>query len=78
MKRFFIRLWNGWKELAHYIGDFQARLLLTFFYFTVALPFGLIGRYLIDPLKLRGGKSQTNWTKRETRDKDMATARSQF
>ena len=78
MKKFFGNLWSGWKELTHYIGDFQARLILTFFYFTIALPFGLIGRFIVDPLKLREKKADSNWTKRETLDKDMATARNQF
>ncbi len=78
MKKLLGKLWRGWKELAHYIGDFQSRLLLTFFYFTVALPFGLLGRFIVDPLKLRGKHAESNWTKRETRDKDMAAARSQF
>lgn len=78
MKKFFVKILDKWKELAHYIGDFQARLLLTFFYFTIALPFGFIGRYLIDPLKLRESKSDSNWTTRETRDKDLQTAHNQF
>ena len=78
MKRFFGRLWSGWKELTHYIGDFQARLFLTFFYFTIALPFGLLGRFVVDPLKLRQGKTSSNWVKRETVDTDIKAARNQF
>jgi hypothetical protein len=78
VKKFFGKLWSGWKQLSHYIGDFQARLLLTFFYFTLALPFGLIGRFLIDPLKLRQKKTSSSWIKRETVDQDIATARNQF
>ena len=78
MKKPLQKLWSGWQELAHYIADFQSRVILTFFYFTIALPFGLIGRFLVDPMGLRRGKTGSNWSKRETRDKDMAIARSQF
>lgn len=78
MKKFFGKLWSGWKELTHYIGDFQARALLTFFYFTIALPFGLIGRFIVDPLKTRESKTDSNWAKRESAPDSLKTARNQF
>ena len=34
------RLWEGWKKIAHKIGNFQARVLLTVFYAVLVLPFG--------------------------------------
>ena len=36
-------LWSAWKRLAHKIGNFQARVLLTILYAVVVLPFG-VGR----------------------------------
>ena len=49
-------LWTGWKRFGRMIGDFQARLLLTVFYFVVLAPFALIVRSGADPLGLeRGG-----------------------
>lgn len=78
MKKFFGRLWSGWKELTHHIGDFQARALLTFFYFTIAFPFGLIGRFIVDPLKTRQTQTDSNWTKRENADETLKTAHNQF
>lgn len=47
------RLWERWKAIAHVIGNFQARLLLTLFYFVLLSPFGLGVRLLSDPLGLR-------------------------
>lgn len=35
-------LWDNWKKIAKTISIFQARLLLTLFYFTFLLPFGVI------------------------------------
>jgi len=40
---FLKRLWQGWKRVGKKIGDFQARLLLTIFYFVILAPFE-IGR----------------------------------
>ena len=42
------RAWLAWKRIAHLIGNFQARLLLTIFYCTVMLPFGLAVRLFCD------------------------------
>ena len=72
------RLWARWKELAGYIGDFQARLLLTLFYFVVLMPFGLCVRWLGDPLRVRRREASSNWLSRETLDRDIASARRQF
>jgi hypothetical protein len=47
------RLWHGWKRVGRKIGDFQARLLLTFFYFVLVSPFALIVRAASDPLALK-------------------------
>jgi hypothetical protein len=46
------RLWHGWKRFGKKVGDFQARLLLTFFYFVIMSPFALCMR-AADPLALR-------------------------
>ena len=60
------------------IGDFQSRLLLTVFYFTVALPFGILTRLVIDPLRLRHRPTTSGWTARQPIDSDLASARRQF
>lgn len=54
------RLWQGWMRVAAVIGDFQARVVLSVFYFVIAMPFGLMVRLFADPLGLRG-KRQTTW-----------------
>jgi len=47
------RLWEGWKRVGRKIGDFQARVLLTLFYFVVLAPFALAVRLMADPLGLK-------------------------
>ncbi|MBI3930003.1 MAG: hypothetical protein HY319_30975 [Armatimonadetes bacterium] len=56
-------LWERWKVIGHYIGDFQARWLLTVFYFTVAVPFALITRSG-DPLALERPRGDSGWVQR--------------
>jgi hypothetical protein len=58
----FPRLWNGWKRIARRIGDFNARLILTVFYFVLLAPFSLIV-CMLDPMGLRR-KSNRAWTPR--------------
>ncbi|MFZ0309602.1 MAG: hypothetical protein WCA76_09950 [Candidatus Sulfotelmatobacter sp.] len=52
------RAWQAWKELAHKIGNFQARVILTVFYAVLA-PFGLGTRWFSDPLRIK--RLPTQW-----------------
>ena len=54
--------WAKWKTIAHTIGDFQSRLLLSTFYFVVLGPFALSARAFSDPLKL--GPKKINFSGR--------------
>lgn len=47
------RLWERWKVIAHVIGDVQARLLLSLFYFLFLSPFALGVRLFSDPLRVK-------------------------
>ena len=78
MKQFLNRLWHGWQELGRHIGDFQARLLLTVFYFTIYVPFGLLTRLFLDPLQVRRGTANSGLNPRKTMDTDLQASRRQF
>jgi hypothetical protein len=49
--------WRKWLPIAHVIGNFQAQVILSAFYFLMFLPLGVIMR-LLDPLKTRLYKSK--------------------
>lgn len=49
------RFWLVWKRVARAIGDLQARVLLTVFYFVILTPFALLVRWRRDPLAIKGG-----------------------
>jgi len=54
------RLWSAWKRVGKRIGDFQARALLTVFYFAIVGPFALLVRWGSDPLALKSS-SRRGW-----------------
>jgi hypothetical protein len=53
MMTIFKAVWEQWKVIAHKIGNFQARLLLSLFYFFILGPFAMGLKLLSDPLQLR-------------------------
>ena len=55
-----------WKTIAHAIGNVQARVLLSVFYFVVVPPFALIVKLFQDPLGLRPPAEATFWRERPT------------
>jgi hypothetical protein len=44
--------WERWKSLAARAATFQARVLLTLFYWLFVTPFGLVVRTFFDPLRM--------------------------
>jgi len=57
---FFRGLWEGWKRIAKKIGNFQARVLLAIFYFTLFCPFALAVRWGSDALAIKA-ESPRGW-----------------
>jgi hypothetical protein len=68
-------LWNAWTRLAHRIGNFQARVLLTVLYAVVVLPFGICVRLFADTLRSR--ERPTKWLDRPQQTLDMPWAHKQ-
>lgn len=64
------RFWEGWKRVGQWIGDAVARIVLTVFYFTIFLPFGLMSRLFADPLQIKRGGAEL-WQPRTTRDRTL-------
>lgn len=74
------RIWGLWKRVGQFIGDAIARIVLTIFYFTVAVPFGLGVRLMSDPLRIKefGRPSDTHWLDREPTEDSIKDARRLF
>jgi hypothetical protein len=61
--RGFHRVWMG---IAHVLGYVNSRILLSFLYYVVFTPYGLISRLMRrDPLTRRGPDQESYWIKRE-------------
>lgn len=70
-------LWQRWHRLAEAIGNFQARVLLTGFYFLIVMPFALGVRLCSDPLRIKVQPSRSGWLPREPRGPSLEAARRQ-
>jgi hypothetical protein len=61
------RIWNLWVPIGRFIGDWMARIVLTIFYFTILLPYGLGVRFFRDPLDLKT-KTKGGWIERSNEE----------
>jgi hypothetical protein len=70
--------WERWKRVARKIGDFQARALMTVFYFVILGPIALVTCWRSDPLAIKAGTPR-GWVDIEQKDgAPLAQARRQF
>lgn len=68
------KLWHAWKRVGQAIGDAIASVVLTLFYFTLFLPFGLGVRLFADPLEMRPGQT-ARWVPRDQAPAELDAAR---
>lgn len=47
------KLWNKWKAFGAFIGNIVARVVLSVFYFTIFVPFGIGTRLFSDRLGIK-------------------------
>ena len=71
------RLWASWGRLARRMGNFQGRVLLALFYFSVVMPFAILVRWFSDPLHLRR-QAGSFWLDRLPAIDEGETMRNQF
>jgi len=67
------KVWHFWKKIGLFMGDLIARVVLTIFYFTLFLPFGLGTRIWGDPLGIHK-KGEPAWLDRKTGDQTLQDA----
>jgi hypothetical protein len=71
------KLWEGWKRIAKAIGNFNARVIMTIFYFIFLSPLSIPVKAK-DPLVIRG-KKKAGWNPRPpAEDTPMEQALRQF
>jgi hypothetical protein len=72
------RLGREWGSITRGAGDFQARLVLLWFYIAIVTPVGLLYRLGGDPLSMRSRRGGSSWHKREPSSGGLDDARRQF
>ena len=72
------RIWSAWKKFGQAIGDFVARVVLTAFYLTALVPFGIGVRLFGDPLRLKLPVDGAVWQSRDEVDASLDAGRRQF
>lgn len=72
------RLWNWWKPIAEKIGNFQARIILSVFYFVFVTPIALGVKLFSDPLGIRKSNQGSWWIPREPKQTSVEEAQRQF
>ncbi len=70
-------VWQQWKVFGHFLGDWLGRVVLTIFYFTVFVPFGIGVRLFSDPLKIKS-RPEALWRPRDTGDQKLEEVLRQF
>ena len=65
--------WRKWRAFGQVMGDFVARIFMTVFYFTIAVPFGIGVRLIKDPLHSKS--TEAGWIARETKKETLEDAR---
>lgn len=77
--------WHRFQIIAAVVSDGNARAISVLFYFTILVPFGLISRIFMDPMRqkhVRDAKGETQpvgqaWIEREPIPKDIEYAKEQ-
>lgn len=67
-------LWARWLKIGKAIGNFQAQVIFTIFYFLVMFPVGIGIRFFSDPLTLKKKKKKTNFNEWEHPEEDVLLA----
>ncbi len=71
------KFWEGWKAFGQFLGNLLARVVLSIFYFTVFVPFGVGVRLFSDPLQIKTAPD-TFWRPRPTGDQSLEDTKRQF
>ena len=70
---------RGWMAMAHFLGNFNTRVILTLMYYLVVTPIGFIITLFRDPLDRSWNTPQAStWVRRPQQPVDPATYRRQF
>lgn len=68
-------IWDKWLHFGRLVGDYIGKVILSVFYFTIALPFGLFARFGSNALDISG---QERWLPKKSIEVTIERARRLF
>jgi len=60
------KLWQSWGNFSMRMGNFQSRIVLSLFFFTVISPFALAVKMFSDPLSIKCRNNTSHWLSKMT------------
>lgn len=72
------RLRQSWQAFITKAGNYQSRILLSWFYFVILTPFGILVRVTSDPLAIQKDKRKSYWNPVAQESDSLESARRQF
>ena len=73
-----VKLWKKWLKIARIIGNFQAQVLFTIFYFLILFPVGIKIRFSADPLNLKGIEKKSSYNSWVHPEEDLKMSRKPY
>jgi len=71
------RIYQVWLRVSKRIGNFQARLILTIFYFVFLPVFAIAGK-ILHKMSSRHEKTQSTWIHKERKEAKLPDLRNQY
>jgi hypothetical protein len=75
--RYLHLIWESWKKIAHKIGTFQSRVILTIFYFVILFPAGIVYSTFKDVLGIKKVRS-SEWINKQSKNQTLEELRKQY
>ena len=72
------KLYQKWMVIANAIGNFNSRVVLSILYALVVLPFGLLVKIFLDPLRIKRSARGKGWSDVEAPTLTVEDGRRQF
>lgn len=70
-------IWNKWLSFSHKVGNFNARIILSLFYFLFVTPLAIGVKLFSDPLRVKK-KTSSYWIEKEQKRQGIEEAKRQF
>lgn len=72
------KLWQRWSNFSRRMGNFQSRIVLSLFFFTIVSPFALGVKIFSDPLRIKYRGDESHWLPKTGTEASLEQFKRQF